>query len=97
VYVVIGGHPANRVMRLVTEFVAAIDSRLRLFVLPAYSRSSTLSSGPGRTSSTTESGAPTPTTPTSSNEGRRRVAATTETAPDCPASSLTPDLRYITA
>src|ERR671921_617795 len=36
VYLVVDGHPAHR-STAVTQFVAATDGRLRLFVLPAYS------------------------------------------------------------
>ena len=36
VYLVVDGHPTHR-SKLVKEFVASTDGRLRLFVLPAYS------------------------------------------------------------
>ena len=36
VYLVVDGHPTHR-SKLVKEFVASTDGKLRLFVLPAYS------------------------------------------------------------
>ena len=57
VYLVVDGHPTHR-SKLVKEFVASTDGALKLFVLPADPRSSTRTSGCGRTSSTTGSDAP---------------------------------------
>jgi hypothetical protein len=57
--VVVDSHPTHKA-KAVKDFVAATDGRLKLFILPAYSRTSTPTNGSGRTSNTTASAAPAP-------------------------------------
>jgi hypothetical protein len=83
VYLVVDGHPAHRA-RVVKDFVASTDGALRLFVLPASPRSATPTSGSGRTSSTTASGALQPSTPTTSSP---RSSALSAACRRCPTSS----------
>jgi DDE superfamily endonuclease len=65
VYLVVDAHPTHR-SKLVKEFLASTQGQLRLFVLPAYSPQLNPTSGSGRTSSTTGSGAPASPDPTTS-------------------------------
>ena len=62
---VVDGHPAHRA-KLVTDFVADTEGRLRLFMLPAYSPQLNPDEWVWKNVSTTGSGAPASTTPTSS-------------------------------
>ena len=97
VYLVVDGHPTHR-SKLVKEFVAATEGRCGCSCCPPTPRSSTPTSGSGRTSSTTGSGAPASPDPTSS---RRRSSARCGDCRRLPhivrAFFADPDLRYITA
>ena len=79
------------------EFVASTDGRLKLFVLPAYSPSSTPTSGSGRTSSTTASA----TSVTGQDEFKAKVIGALRRLQKLPALVrgffADPGLRYITA
>src|SRR5215212_601926 len=83
VYLVVDGHPTHR-SKLVKEFVASTTASCGCSCCPPTPRSSTPTSGSGRTSSTTGSGAPVSPARTTS---RPRSSARSGACRRCPTSS----------
>jgi transposase len=83
VYLVVDGHPTHR-SKLVKEFVASTDGRLRLFVLPAYSPQLNPDEWVWKNVKHDRAGAPASPTPTPS---KPRSSARSVDCRRCPTSS----------